>query len=272
MKFIGKNQEYFEASTITIHQKQLVEHSEHSELILLWFEQDNNLLVIDNIEYTFHTNEIVCLTEFHQVEVKQLNKTKFIKWNKFFYCIINHDSEVGCKGILYYGAVNLPIIEPSVEDIQSISLVWKLLEQELSEQDSLQQEMLQMTLKRLLVLCTRIYKSQINFQDISTDSADIIREYHFLVEKHFKIKHKVADYAELLAKSPKTLSNAFKKLGSKPPQQFIIDRKMLEARRLLAYSNLTISEVGNELGFSDIQSFSRFFKREEGVSPNSYKV
>jgi AraC-like DNA-binding protein len=131
--------------------------------------------------------------------------------------------------------------------------------------------MLQSILKRLLVQCTRAYKKQIGYEEIAVEVNDIVREYHFLVEKHFKQKHQVADYAQLLSKSPKTLSNIFKKLGNKSPQQFIKDRKMLEARRLLAYSSLTVSEVGVELGFSDVQSFSRFFKREQGVSPNMFK-
>ena len=46
---------------------------------------------------------------------------------------------------------------------------------------------------------------------------------------------------------------------------------MLEARRLLVYTERTISEIGYELGFSEIQSFSRFFKKEEGLSPIQFK-
>jgi len=80
----------------------------------------------------------------------------------------------------------------------------------------------------------------------------------------------VADYAEILHKSPKTLSNLFKKIGSKSPSQYIKDRKMLEARRLLTYTDMTVSEIGYELGFLDVQSFSRFFKKFQGVSPAEY--
>ena len=271
MKFLGKNNEYFETDKVDLSNKQLLESSKPSELMLVWFQSDNNRLKVDNIDYTFNTNDIVCFTEFHKIEIKNLSKAQLIKWNKHFYCIINNDSEVGCKGILFYGAVTLPIIHLSRQDLESLSMVWKMMEQEMVSNDSLQKEMLQMALKRLLVLCTRIYRNQVDLRKIDNDNVDIVREYHFLVEQHFNEKHTVAEYAELMHKSPKTLSNIFKKLGSKSPLQYIKERKLLEARRLLCYTDMHISEIGYQIGFSDVQSFSRFFKREEGVSPKKFK-
>jgi AraC-like DNA-binding protein len=53
-----------------------------------------------------------------------------------------------------------------------------------------------------------------------TKQLDIVREYN-LVESNFKTKHQVADYAEMLNKSPKTLSNLFKKYNEKSPLQVI---------------------------------------------------
>jgi len=99
---------------------------------------------------------------------------------------------------------------------------------------------------------------------------DLIREYNYLVEKHFKEKHNVAEYAELLHRSPKTLSNHFRKFAKKSPLDYIKSRRMLEARRLLLQGDMSIKEVAYELQFEDIQSFSRFFKREEGLSPGAF--
>ena len=100
---------------------------------------------------------------------------------------------------------------------------------------------------------------------------DIVREFNFLVETHFKSIHSVTQYAELLHKSPKTISNLFRKFNSKSPLQFIQERKMLEAKRLLTYTTKQIKEIAYDLGFEDIQTFSRFFKRNEGISPSKYK-
>ena len=249
----------------------MLNESRPSELTLVWFLTDHNQLKIDHVDYTYHKNDILCLTEFHQVEIVRLSGAKVLRWNKHFYCIINHDSEVGCKGVLFYGAFELPIIQPRQKDAEVFANVWKMLELEMLAHDNLQEEMLQMMLKRMLILCTRMYKEQTDWPEMQKVNGDIIREYHFLVEQHFKEKHTVSEYAEMLHKSPKTLSNLFRKLGSKSPLQFIKDRKLLEARRLLIYTDKTVSEIGYELGFADAPSFTRFFKKEAGVTPLTYQ-
>lgn len=272
MNYIGKNGEYFEVIDVTAQNYEILKNSKENELSLLWFNSNDNQITIDAIEYTFNVNEIICITELHKLEIDTIKGLKLLRFNKPFYCILDHDSEVGCKGILYYGAYNLPIIQIPKEDIEILETVWKVLNMELESNDSLQLEMLQMMLKRILILCTRIYKGQINYQYLDDKNIDIVREFNFLVEKHFKEMHSVVDYAGLLNKAPKTLSNLFKKLENKTPLQFIHSRLILEAHRLLKYSDKTISEIGSELGFNDIQSFSRFFKNQDGVSPNDYRL
>lgn len=101
---------------------------------------------------------------------------------------------------------------------------------------------------------------------------DIVREYNFLVEQHFKTRHTVAEYADLLNKSPKTLANLFGKFTQSTLLQFIQERRMLEARRLLRYTDKSVKEIANDLGFEDVQTFSRFFKTNEKTSPTAYRL
>jgi AraC family transcriptional activator of pobA len=99
----------------------------------------------------------------------------------------------------------------------------------------------------------------------------LIRDFNFLVEQYYASKHTVAAYASLLHKSPKTLSNLFSKYSDKSPLQLIQERKLLEARRLLRYTDYSIQEISIKIGFEDVQSFSRFFKRKEGCAPSAYR-
>ncbi len=78
---------------------------------------------------------------------------------------------------------------------------------EMQSKDELQMDMLQMMLKRLLILSTRLYKEQRQLVPLPKNSLDLLREFNFLLGAHFKTKHRVAYYAELLHGSPKTLSN-----------------------------------------------------------------
>lgn len=271
MKFTGQNNEYIEIVDISKANARILNESKKSELSLVWFKADNNKINIDSIDYVFNANDIISLTEFHKMRVDDLVEATLIKWNRSFYCVVDHDSEVGCKGILFYGASTVPVIHLDEKHIDILTTLVKMLYIELEFRDNLQLEMLQMMLKRLLILCTRIYKDQNIVSKLRTQSIDTIREYNYLVEQHFKTKHTVKEYAALLFKSPKTLSNLFNKYGDTTPQQFIQNRIMLEARRLLTYSEKSISDIGFELGFSDLQSFSRFFSKQEGHSPQKFR-
>ncbi|MRT94842.1 AraC family transcriptional regulator [Ancylomarina sp. 16SWW S1-10-2] len=271
MKYLGQTNEYFEVVEITKANYHVLKEKQEGVLSLIWFDDDQTQMTIDAISFNFLRNQMICLTEFHQIEIEQVGHLRLLRFNRPFYCILDHDSEVGCKGILFYGSSNLPLLKPDTKDIKILETVWKMLLIEMASQDNLQLEMLQMMLKRILILCTRFYKNQMNFEKIEVKQIDLIRDFNFLVEQHFRNKRSVDEYALLLNKSPKTLANLFKKAGNKTPSQFIQDRIMLEARRLLRYTDKSVSEIAYEIGYEDIHSFSRFFKKQESQSPTDFR-
>ena len=272
MKYHGHTDEFFEIVDINASYDEPITEPIEGQLSVIWFMEDDNQIKIDSQPYTFNKNQIVCLTSFHKLDVQKVGKTKVLRFNSPFYCLINHDSEVGCKGILFFGSKSIPVLIPEGEDIKTICSITQMEELEMQSKDGFQQEMLQMLLKRLLIMCTRIYKTQTKLDTIPSSDSDLIREFNFLVEQHFKEKHSVAEYAKMLNKSPKTLSNLFGKIHDKTPLKLIQDRLMLESRRLLRYTDTPISEIGYAIGFQDIQSFSRFFKKNQGQAPSEYRT
>jgi AraC-like DNA-binding protein len=272
MIFEGKNKEYLLLEKIEAHNTSILQHYIESSLSLLWITSNGTIITIDGVDYHFSKNQIVCLTEFNTLEVQSISSVSLVKFNRSFYCILHKDSEVGCKGLLFFGASRLPLFTIPEIELEKFELLWKMFRLEMESQDELQIEMLQMMLKRLLILSTRIHKEQNEIINFEKGSLDLIREFNYLVEIHFRAKHFVAQYAEMLNKSPKTLSNLFSKAYNKSPLQFIQDRILLESTRLLLYTDKPIKEIAFELGFEDIQSFSRFFKTKEGISPTHFKI
>lgn len=271
MIFKGSSNEYLQIEYITQQSGNLLGEYVKNGLTLLWFLEDDNHLKVDNKHAHYNKNQVICLTEFHKVEVLDLKKTRMIRFNRDFYCVIDHDSEVSCKGILFFGASQLPFFTIQKSDLKVFETVFDMFILELETQDNLQLSMLQMMLKRFLILSTRLFKNQTEYQKMDSQQTNLIREYNFLVEQFFKTKHTVSEYAELLNKSPKTLSNIFSRFSNKTPLQYIQERKMLEARRLLRYTDISIKEIAFELGFEDIHAFSRFFKNIEKKSPTDYR-
>ncbi|MEM7160876.1 MAG: helix-turn-helix transcriptional regulator [Bacteroidota bacterium] len=271
MLFEGPSGEYLKIEDISSLNCLELKGRIESGLTLVWFLDDASIFEVDAQRIQFKQNHVISITEFHNLKMKQTGKIKMIRFNRQFFCILDHDSEVSCKGLLFFGASSLPIIEIPENEVNKFEMLWQVFEMEMSSSDSLQLEMLQMLLKRLLILLVRLYKEQNNFKKVDQHQSELIREFNFLVEQYFKSKHTVSEYAELLNRSPKTLANMFSKIGAKTPLQYIQERIMLEARRLLSNPEKSVKEVAYEVGYSDIPTFSRFFKKNQGQSPSEFK-
>ncbi|WP_345375203.1 helix-turn-helix transcriptional regulator [Algivirga pacifica] len=94
----------------------------------------------------------------------------------------------------------------------------------------------------------------------------ILRNFKLLVEKYYKSEHQVQFYADQLFISTDHLNRTIDHLIGKKAKQFIQNRILLEAKRLLQYSDSTAKEIGYHLGFKEAAHFSNFFKKMTGVS------
>ena len=239
---------------------------------ILWLRKGNVNIQVDGIEYALNENQILFLTPLNQMELTEFSENLFaLVFNREFYCIQQHDHEVSCYGYLFFGSSDVPVVSLDEKEQISFDLLLKVMLEEFENTDHIQGEMLQVLLKRFLIKCTRLARKNLVNPEINQDKLDLIRQFNVLVEMHFRSKHKVADYADLLNKSPKTLSNLFGEYNNKSPLQVIQERIALEAKRLFLYTDKTAKEISYELGFEDAAHFSRFFRKMEGKSPTEFK-
>lgn len=271
MIYKGQNNEFIELIDIQKGNSLSFDNNLSFPLTFVWVKGQKTEIEFEGMKLNLENNTILCLTSFHKIEFNTLESARAIKFNREFYCIKDHDREVSCKGLLFYGINQIPYFQIPEEEIDKLETFWRMFEIEMQSKDDLQLEMLQMMLKRFIILCTRIYKSQMNFSKLEVNEVDLVREFHFLVEQYFKSKHSVQEYADLLNKSVKTLANTFSKVSEKSPLQIIHERKIIEAKRMLRYTDRAVKEIAYELGFEDIQTFSRFFKKMEKISPSDFK-
>lgn len=241
---------------------------------IFWIQEGNLAFELDFVPLEIPQDQIFFISPGQYIafrnEVPQ--QSVVISFNKNFYCVERHDAEVSCNGLLFNGALASPRVFLDAAESESFGNLLKVMVEEVSLEDNIQREMLQLLLKRFIIKCTRLAKQQLEPEGSQNlPEVDLIRAYSALVEKHFREWHKVADYAEQLFRSPKTLSNLFRKYKLKSPLEIIQERIVLEGKRELIYTDHSIKEIAYSLGFEEPAQFSRYFSKISGMSPRQFR-
>jgi AraC-like DNA-binding protein len=122
-------------------------------------------------------------------------------------------------------------------------------------------------LYEVLLLLSRQFRGGQDL-DAPPPFAGLVFRFLMAVEEHFRSVHRVADYARQLAVSPGYLNARVQQSLGKSAGAIIRERLIVEARRLLRYSELSTAQIGNALGFVDAPYFTRFVRRETGSTPS----
>jgi len=101
--------------------------------------------------------------------------------------------------------------------------------------------------------------------------AALFARFRSLVEQHYRDHLAVSTYARELAVTEKRLTAACRRVAEKAPLDVIHARLLIEAKRNLLYTSMTVAEAGYVLGFRDPAYFTRFFTRRAGVAPKQFK-
>jgi AraC-like DNA-binding protein len=106
---------------------------------------------------------------------------------------------------------------------------------------------------------------------IDENNNRILQAYKLLVEQYALTEVKVSDYAKKLFISPGHLNDTIKKLTGRNAKSFINEQRVLEAKRLLYWTETSIQDIAWKTGFKDPAYFTRFFKKETGMLPLSFQ-
>lgn len=249
----------------------LIKIDEHIKVLFL---PKHSKIQVDFQEFQMETDSLLFLNP--KVVIKP-NETEFggellLHFNRDFYCIELHDQEVACDGILYNNVFEVPFIQLNEDQSADIQNIIREIQSEMKDEDSNTEEMLRILLKLIILKSTRIWKQQhlLSENDQQSD-VQFLRKFSKLVEQHYKTHHTVADYAEMLFLTPKNLSKKIGLLSKDTPNDIIKNRIILESKRLLAHTAMTVKEIAFSLNYEDDAYFIRFFTKNTGISPLSFR-
>jgi AraC family transcriptional regulator, transcriptional activator of pobA len=236
-----------------------------------WNPGRTQTVTIDREEFDFPSQSMLTLLFNQSFNFEKSEEIIAWQFNREFYCIIDHDSEVSCVGFLFNNTDHLfiPLIDVEQRKLQLLSDIFI---EEFNTTDNIQNEVLLVLLKRLIIYVTKLAKTGYKpAKKMQEERFHTIRKFNLLVEKNFKAEHSVNFYAQQLCKSPKTLSNLFAAYNNKSPSHVIQERIIIEAKRLLTYTDKPIKHITFDLGFEDVSYFSNFFKKHMQLSPHDFR-
>lgn len=100
----------------------------------------------------------------------------------------------------------------------------------------------------------------------------MVKRFLQLVEENYHNNFSVANYADQLAISPNHLTQTVKLLTGKTSASIIHSKQIIEIKRLLVHTALGVAEISDQLGFSDQSYFTKFFKKETGLTPLQFRM
>ncbi|MBD0257740.1 MAG: helix-turn-helix domain-containing protein, partial [Cytophagales bacterium] len=191
-----------------------------------------------------------------------------------FFCIEKHKAEVACNGVLFNNIYQPPGIVLSPGDVRTFEDLYEKMRAEMQHPAIAQTELLVAYLKILLIQASRIKINQ--HPQAATDAAGseepfVLQKLKELIEKHYRQKHTPGAYADLLHITPKALGKIAKAHFHKTLTELIGERIVIEAKRELYLTGKPVKQIAYELGFGDEYYFSRFFKKNAAVSPQTYR-
>ncbi|MEC5156763.1 AraC family transcriptional regulator [Chryseobacterium sp. MP_3.2] len=238
---------------------------------LLLVEEGFGNVMIDNEIFTLEKNRVY-FVNYNQVfcfsEVDQFKGVALIFTRSFYNVIYTGNKKIKDDTAF----LNLPsFIDISKSDFLSFKPILSDIKKEFTREKALRQEIICLLLKVLMLKYTRNTEAG-RFSNLKTDRKfSYLNDFKNLVELNFKDLKRTSEYAAQLTITANYLNALVKEKMDISAENFIQNRVILEAERLLLNTNLSVTEIAYELGFSDKSHFGKYFKRISEISPNQFR-
>lgn len=236
--------------------------------ILIWCSKGSATIVVDDKELELKQNQLTTITSGQIHYFKKLRKAKgfILEFTLDFFCKDDNDIElIFHNGLFCHFDLNEVI---TIQNFQAIGTEFNLINEELLSQPY---QYLISIRSRIELILVEINRAKVNRGDEIYKPDALFLKFLELVRANFRNNFSLNHFANLLGTTEAKLNEQSKLHTGKTAQNVMYGLIISEAKRLLAYHNLSVKEVAYELGFNDPFYFSNFFKKHTRQSPKTYK-
>lgn len=207
--------------------------------------------------------------QVHTVKRKAPSYGHVLLFSRDFYSMNMRDSGMLNELPFLNNNSTNPVLNLTEEEFSVLRNITLSMEKEQNSEDPLKEDLIRSFLIAFLIYCKRYFK--VDKSEASWTGDTIAFRFRRLIEKNFSKCHSVSDYAEMLNVSEKQLNATVKNQVGLNPSELIYDRIILEAKRLVLFTDYSFQEIAYFLNYSDPSHFTKFFKSKTGLSPGDFR-
>ena len=273
-KYLGDENNFY-ANTFRDHLKQhqhiILAPHRHDFYVGMIFTKGNGTHQVEFNNYKIKPGHVFMLAPG---EVHDWNFSKDVDGYIFFHTKeffdLNFTYEKADDYPFYCCLRNNPLIPINNKLRRKINELFSEIVYEYKQNELLKFQKISSVLNVLYIALSRIYLPDKILQSKNLNYLGKLKQLDHLIEKHFTEYKYPKDYASLMHMSEKHLNRICKICLNKTTSQIILERVLLEAKRRHAFAKSSISEIGEELGYTNTSYFVQLFRRKTGKTPAEF--
>jgi AraC family transcriptional activator of pobA len=246
----------------------------HDFFEVLFLQKGSGYHVIDGNKYEIKPPSVFFMSpgQAHKLELSQDIEGYIFIFTSDFYLLnrINQNSLIEFPFFYTIHQDNPPLLLSKESDVRFLETLFRQGIAEIDQPGDHIPDMMRSILDLILTTCAARYPVNENLLNKGKGQI-LVKKFFHLIEENNQKNLSLSDYASLIGVTANHLTQTVKVLTGKTSLQIVKAKQLLEIKRLLVHTNLNVSEIANQLNFEDQSYFSKFFKRETGLTPLQYR-
>lgn len=246
----------------------------HDFFEILFIMKGSGLHIIDSNQYHIKPPTVFFLSpgQAHKLELSNDIEGFIFLFTAEFY-LLDKQNKNGLLELPFFFNVNQenePLQLDNNTDVEFIKTLFQKGCAEMDNQNHYSNNVIQSILDLLLNTCHLLYPHETS--NIEKGKGHLlVKRFRQLIEEKYQDNLSISSYAEHLNVTANHLTQTTKSLTGKTSNELIKDKLVLEIKRLLKHTDLTVTEIAFQLNFKDQSYFTKFFKKHTGLPPNTYR-
>lgn len=245
----------------------VMEPHSHDFYLLMIFTKGTGKHTIDLINYNVKPGSVFFMNpgQVHSWKLSEDADGYILFFNSFFYTMNRQETRI--NSFPFYGTNKLHALDLNKKQLKDIEPLFNLLNAENRIASLVQHSILRALLDALLFKLSFFIEPD----NTATTNISIIPKLESLIEQYYKEHLPSSFYADQLNISLQRMNMYTKNYLNKTVTDLLNERLLNEAKRLLVYTDKSVSEIAYDLNFNDNSYFNRFFKRSEKETPEQFR-